>query len=302
MSGLIRRKLIRGLSTMDTIKRCSKCHRLLEYNTTNFCRAKREKSGLRTQCKECDKRYREKNKERIKAWREENKELLKQKEKEYKLKNKDNIVKKSKIYYEGHKKEIIEKTKAWQNKNKEHKQSYDNEYRAKNRDEILLKGRKYREKNRDALANKRKERYVENKDVLLERHKKWKTDSRVSYLRSKHMSRKKRRTTNKGLPATLTAAQWETIKTAFNEKCAYCGKVRELEQDHFVALSNGGEYTHNNIVPACKSCNSSKGNKDFFEWYPKQKFYSKRREQKILRFLNYKNGRQQLALIIKEGT
>jgi 5-methylcytosine-specific restriction endonuclease McrA len=86
----------------------------------------------------------------------------------------------------------------------------------------------------------------------------------------------------------------------FDNKCAYCGKEKPLAQDHFVPLSKGGEYTNNNIICSCKSCNSSKSDKDFFEWYPEQLFYSKEREAKILKYLNYdkKTQTQQLALII----
>lgn len=55
-----------------------------------------------------------------------------------------------------------------------------------------------------------------------------------------------------------------------------------LTQDHFLPLSKGGEYTVNNIIPACKNCNCSKQDKDFSEWYSKQEFYRKERELKIL--------------------
>ena len=75
------------------------------------------------------------------------------------------------------------------------------------------------------------------------------------------------------MPATLTLKQWEQIKKDFDYKCAYCGITEtehynqfneRLHQEHFYAMSKGGGLTHNNIIPACKSCNSSKGTKDFF--------------------------------------
>ena len=81
----------------------------------------------------------------------------------------------------------------------------------------------------------------------------------------------RRRTAKEALPATLTTDQWETINKVFDNKCAYCGKEGKLEQDHFIALSSGGEYTHNNIVPACKSCNRRKHNSDFFRVVSKTK-------------------------------
>lgn len=99
------------------------------------------------------------------------------------------------------------------------------------------------------------------------------------------------------LPFTLTIAQWELIKLSFNNCCAYCGKELPLAQEHFIALSKGGEYSANNIIPSCKSCNSRKRDKDFFEWYPTYKHYSKKREHIILKFLGYIDGNQQLKIL-----
>lgn len=71
----------------------------------------------------------------------------------------------------------------------------------------------------------------------------------------------------------------------------------QLHQEHFIPVSDKGEHTINNIIPACRSCNSSKGNKNFFEWYPDYKHYDKKRENFILEYLNYMDDdAQQLAL------
>jgi len=114
------------------------------------------------------------------------------------------------------------------------------------------------------------------------------------------VNRVKRRTLKRGLPSTFTVNDWHKCKEHFNGKCAYCGYEGALSQDHFIALSKGGEYTKNNIIPVCGNCNTRKNNKNFFEWYPKQEFYSKKREQKILKYLNYdkKTQCQQLTLSI----
>lgn len=58
--------------------------------------------------------------------------------------------------------------------------------------------------------------------------------------------------------ATLTAAQWlETLKRA-HYRCYYCKKKRPLTMDHVIPLSKGGLHTQENVVPACRECNSSK--------------------------------------------
>jgi 5-methylcytosine-specific restriction endonuclease McrA len=57
----------------------------------------------------------------------------------------------------------------------------------------------------------------------------------------------------------LTTQQWIEIKSAFNHCCAYCGiKSKRLSQDHITPLSKGGSHTANNVVPACRTCNSKK--------------------------------------------
>lgn len=55
-----------------------------------------------------------------------------------------------------------------------------------------------------------------------------------------------------------------------NNFCWYCGKnmsPSELTKDHVFPRSKGGENNMDNIIMVCKSCNSSKGNMDLFEWY-----------------------------------
>lgn len=61
----------------------------------------------------------------------------------------------------------------------------------------------------------------------------------------------------------VPAERWAQIKAGFSQHCVYCLKLCDnLEQDHVVPLSSGGLHDSTNIVPACKSCNSKKGNRD----------------------------------------
>lgn len=87
--------------------------------------------------------------------------------------------------------------------------------------------------------------------------------------------------------ATLTKEEWNRCNHFFRYSCAYCGKKAPLTHDHFLALSKGGLYIKDNILPACISCNCSKHNESFFTWYPRQKFYSEVRERMILKYLEY---------------
>ena len=68
----------------------------------------------------------------------------------------------------------------------------------------------------------------------------------------------------------VEAAAWLTILERFGYCCAYCGhpssEVGTLAQEHVIPISRGGRHAVENIVPACKSCNSSKGAKLPEEW------------------------------------
>ncbi|MDX2303017.1 MAG: HNH endonuclease [Microscillaceae bacterium] len=42
-------------------------------------------------------------------------------------------------------------------------------------------------------------------------------------------------------------------------KCQYCGSTKDLTLDHVIPRSKGGRSTWDNLVTACKHCNSKKG-------------------------------------------
>ena len=83
---------------------------------------------------------------------------------------------------------------------------------------------------------------------------------------------------------TLTVQQWHDICELFDNSCAYCGSKHNLTMDHVVPVARGGLTEYYNIVPACKSCNSSKNVKDVIEWYTAQPFYDRARLENILKF------------------
>jgi 5-methylcytosine-specific restriction endonuclease McrA len=167
---------------------------------------------------------------------------------------------------------------------------------------------RYREENKDRLQKKAQAYYQEHKEELCEKvmaYSRVNSDKVKRYLRKWNQENKhkkviyaqRREAHKRKAPSDFTIEQWDECMKTFDDKCAYCGKSKVLEQDHFVPLSKGGEYTKDNIVPACKSCNVSKYNNDFFEWYLKKTYYSKQREVKILQYLNYHNKTQQLSIL-----
>lgn len=86
----------------------------------------------------------------------------------------------------------------------------------------------------------------------------------------------------------FTHQDWKNCLIYFGGKCAYCGctprRNQRLTKDHLRPLSEGGTTVPENIVPACKSCNSSKGVEDFKVWLMKQSFFSQDRLNAIFKW------------------
>ena len=69
----------------------------------------------------------------------------------------------------------------------------------------------------------------------------------------------------------LSTEQWLALQEAWGG-CAYCGAThRALQRDCVLAISRGGRYTLNNIVPACGPCNASKCNDEVTGWLRRKK-------------------------------
>ena len=50
------------------------------------------------------------------------------------------------------------------------------------------------------------------------------------------------------------------------QACCYCGSDAFLSLDHLIPQFSGGAHSADNLVVACRSCNSSKGKRDFLNW------------------------------------
>ena len=73
----------------------------------------------------------------------------------------------------------------------------------------------------------------------------------------------------------LSDEQWAALRAAWGG-CAYCGAGdRPLQRDCVLALSRGGRYTLANIVPACRSCNTSKCNDEVTGWLRRKRLDEK---------------------------
>jgi len=150
-----------------------------------------------------------------------------------------------------------------------HRYATDPEYRAKlrvrgraadkkryatHRDEKLQRTTAYRLTHLDesrARIKRSAERYPETKTTWRLTH--------PDEIAEQQARRKARR---HGASGSHILAEWQALKVAFDHRCAYCRKKsQELTRDHIIPLSKGGSDNIDNIVPACRSCNSRKWDK-----------------------------------------
>ena len=177
---------------------------------------------------------------------------LKQKKRDYYLKNKDSILIKAKIYRENNKDKIKAYLVKWRTKNREYAKEYSKKY-----------GPRY---------------YQKNKETLKENHKRWGRDNRAKRNNQRKICRQlnpelfKIRDalhnikSRKGNP-TYGLSKDHLIQI-FNRDnvCVYCRYEKGLTLDHIIPLTKGGKTVYSNLVIACVSCNCSKNNRDVFEW------------------------------------
>ncbi len=62
----------------------------------------------------------------------------------------------------------------------------------------------------------------------------------------------------------------ERLKMILPQACCYCGSREFLSADHLIPTKRGGANTGDNLVWACRSCNSSKCAHDVLEWLAKR--------------------------------
>lgn len=58
----------------------------------------------------------------------------------------------------------------------------------------------------------------------------------------------------------------EKVKLQTGQICNYCGSSDRLSLDHIFPQKYGGQDDAENLIFACRACNSSKGKKDLMEW------------------------------------
>lgn len=86
----------------------------------------------------------------------------------------------------------------------------------------------------------------------------------------------KYRSKQDGQPLEVTLKELRSLFAVFDGKCIYCDATEEETGkphhiDHIVAASKGGRHHVSNLVLSCASCNKTKANLPFFEFYKRKR-------------------------------
>lgn len=138
--------------------------------------------------------------------------------------------------------------------------SRQNKYYYSHQNELLEKKRaKYREdkpKYLESTARYRKNNAEKIKKSMAE----WATKNPAIVRKN---SKKRKAITRGALAKKITPRE---IKRLLEQPCFYCKETTDIQIDHVVPISRGGLHSIGNLLPACKSCNSSKNKWFITEW------------------------------------
>lgn len=219
---------------------CKRCNILLPTTTEFFYAKKDGRFGLRTICISC--------------WHQD---ISK-----YYYENRDRMILYSREYDEAH---------------REERREYGKKYRILNREKELIRKRIYREEKREVLRARGREYSARNRHKIRDYQRKWRKENPLKIV----VRDQKRRASIRGLPNTLTEVEWQKALEYWNYCCAYCGTgPNKLTLEHFIPVSNtlcpGTVAT--NVIPACSTCNFSKGNRNSWLWL-KRRFGEEKAEE-----------------------
>lgn len=141
-------------------KRCTVCGE--DKEISNFTFYNKKKNIYNSECKECRKKYEEKNKEQLKEKKRiyniENAEKIKERKRIYNIKNAEKIKEKQRQRY----KENAEKIKEWQRQHRKNNPGYMKEY-----------NKRYYKKNKEKLKENQKQYVKENLEKIKLYHRRY---------------------------------------------------------------------------------------------------------------------------------
>lgn len=75
-----------------------------------------------------------------------------------------------------------------------------------------------------------------------------------------------RHTRKRNAEGSHTRQEWEALLERYEGMCAYCQTNPAESRDHIIPISRKGTDYIENILPACLTCNKSRGAKPLLDW------------------------------------
>lgn len=213
------------------------------------------------------------------AYKDREKKNAKARELYQRAKLKPDAKEKQKARYNRRRDKNIAYAKAWNEAHPERHKASVRRYRAKHPERTKARTKKYREENREALDAKNKQWREDNPGSMARNAKAWRKKNPERALAGvaawqaanpeklkliQAVARARRKTRLQGKPK-LSTAEWIAVCEQYScdgvVYCAYCGTAPATTLDHIVSVLRGGDTSAENVAPACRSCNSSKGPK-----------------------------------------
>ena len=195
--------------------------------------------------------------------------------KEYRLKNAVAIAAKAKAKYQKNRDSILAQKKEYTKRTRDWRKAYLKKYYAENKERILASAAKARQGKEGELAAWQREYRKANPEMMRERHREYYQKDREKKLKQKSewgktpegrikqkAKNQTRRARKNSVVSTLNASDLRDIRDKAKGRCFYCREKRPLALDHIIPISKGGPHSRDNVVMACRSCNSTKGPKD----------------------------------------
>lgn len=147
----------------------------------------------------------------------------------------------------------------WARLNPDARKAYQKKYYRENKETIYVVNATWRKANRERVYRYSREWIARNPEKRREIARKWAQENPDAVHAGKHRRRAREANAHhEPYSRTEIFARW-------SGKCCYCSADAE-HLDHVTPISRQGADAEWNLVPACATCNTSKGAKSLAEW------------------------------------
>ena len=185
--------------------------------------------------------------------------------KQYQAENRERVAADSKRYREENRELLAEKAKTRYWEDPETHRERAKRMRAADPEAYRAKKRQWRLNSLD--------RYLEVERRSAEKHREKRNAAARQYAKenpenNRRGQHRRRIRKQQGEVFTVLERDLRRMLHRYGYACYYCGGKEEMTVDHVIPVSRGELSRHSigNLLPACKSCNSSKSDRTIMEW------------------------------------